>query len=153
MENKPGLPSDDPSDKRLPPLLRRAWFGLHKAFRRRLRPLALTPDQFTILHNLAEGNKRGLSQRDLCKGMCRDRNTISSLVNRMEKAGLLERFAHETDKRAYRIRIKILGRKRYKDARKIALQLQSEVLASLRTQDRDSILVALNTIAETCQKA
>ena len=152
MENKPSLPSDEPSSKRLPPLLRRAWFGLHQAFRRRLKPLALTPDQFTILRNLVEGDKRGLSQRDLCEGLGSDPNTISSLSKRMEKAGLLERLVHESDKRAYRIRIKSLGRKLYRRARKIALQLQREVLDSLRAQDRDSLLVALETMAETCRK-
>ena len=42
-------PIDSPSRRRLPPLLRRSWYGLNQAFRRRIAHLDLTPDQFTVL--------------------------------------------------------------------------------------------------------
>src|SRR5258706_62504 len=38
---------DAPERRRLPPLLRRAWYGLNQAFRPRIAHLGVTPDQFT----------------------------------------------------------------------------------------------------------
>ena len=41
------LPIDAPERRRLPLLLRRAWYGMNQAFRRRIAHLGVTPDQFT----------------------------------------------------------------------------------------------------------
>src|SRR5437763_4678292 len=86
---------DSPERRRLPPLLRRAWYGLNQGFRRRTAHLKLTPDQFTVLRTLLENP--GITQRQLSHLMASDPNTIASLLERMEKAGLLERIAHEKD--------------------------------------------------------
>ena len=54
--NESMLPIDDPGNRRLPPLLRRAWYSLNQAFRRRIAHLDITPNQFTILRWLLEGD-------------------------------------------------------------------------------------------------
>src|SRR6187401_1278300 len=89
--------------RRLPPLLRRAWYGLNQAFRRRLAHLDLTPDQFTVLRTLIE--RDGITQSQLTATMSSDPNTVASLINRMEQAGLVERESHERDRRANRLRV------------------------------------------------
>ena len=94
-----------PPRHRLPPLLRRAWFGLNQAFRRRIAHTGLTPDQFTALRTIREGNPKGLTQRELTRAMSSDPNTIASLLERMENFGWIERRTHEKDRRAHRIRI------------------------------------------------
>src|SRR5881275_2524553 len=93
------LPIDAPGRRRLPILLRHAWYGLNQTFRRRIAHLGVTPDQFTVMRTLSEGGDEGLMQRDLITKMGSDPNTIASLVNRMQKAGLLERQTHEKDRR------------------------------------------------------
>src|SRR6185436_4939326 len=105
-------------------LLRRAWYGLNQAFRRRIAHLDLTPDQFTILRTLIEGDSRGLTQRELCAEMASDPNTVSSLLKRMEAAGQVQCHAHERDARAHRIRLTKPGKRTYAKARQIALALQ-----------------------------
>ena len=112
------LPIDSPDRRRLPPLLRRAWYGLNQAFRRRLAHLGITPDQFTVMRTLLE--HEGATQRELSELMTSDPNTIASLVDRMEKAGLLERTKHEKDRRAHRIRLRSEGKRRYELARELA---------------------------------
>src|SRR5213079_962599 len=92
------LPIDAPERRRLPPLLRRAWYGLNQAFRRRLAHLEITPDQFTVLRTLIEGDPAGLTQRELTHTMTSDPNTVASLLQRMEEAGLVVRKPHEKDK-------------------------------------------------------
>ena len=82
------LPVDSPERRRLPPLLRRAWYGLNQAFRRRIAHLGITPDQFTVMRTLLEGDPRGLSQRELTQSMTSDPNTVASLLHRMEQAAL-----------------------------------------------------------------
>src|SRR6267142_741141 len=115
-------PIDSPSRRRLPPLLRRAWYGLNQAFRRRIAHLNLTPDQFTVMRTLLEGDVRGLTQRELSRLMSSDPNTVASLLERMEKAGYAERQPHERDRRAHRIKLLPKGRKVYETARGIAVK-------------------------------
>src|SRR5438093_7593408 len=104
-------PIDSPNRRRLPLLLRRSWYGLNQAFRRRIAHLELTPDQFTVMRTLLENE--GLTQRELAHSISSDPNTVASLVNRMEQAGLLERETHERDRRANRLRPKPRGRMKY----------------------------------------
>lgn len=142
---------DAPQKRRLPPLLRRAWYGLNQAFRRRIAHLSITPDQFTILRTLGEASPTGLTQRELVEKMSSDPNTISSLLKRMEKGGFLERTAHETDKRAHRIRLKPSGKKAYRDARRVALDLQRELIAAVGEEEMDKFLVHLEVVADACR--
>jgi len=147
------LPVDSPERRRLPPLLRRAWYGLNQAFRRRIAHLGITPDQFTVLRTLLEGDPHGLTQRELTQLMTSDPNTVASLLERMESAGLLERKPHEKDRRAHRIRLRGDGKKRYEAARAIALGLQSEVLSVLPEGGREQFLGNLAVVADACRAA
>lgn len=148
-----GLPLDAPGRRRLPMLLRRAWYGMNQAFRRRIAHLGLTPDQFTVLRNLMEGDPRGIPQRELTDHMTSDPNTVASLLERMAAAGLLEKRRHETDRRAYRIRMLPAGRKQYLLARRFALALQTELLETLGEDERDGFLAQLDRIASACRDA
>src|ERR1700733_13744908 len=94
---KANLPIDAPERRRLPPLLRRCWFNLNQTFRRRITHLGVTPDQFTVMRTLLEGNSKGLTQRELTELMSSDPNTIASMLERMETIGLVERKDHERD--------------------------------------------------------
>src|SRR2546430_15689856 len=87
------LPIDAPGRRRLPILLRHAWYGLNQAFRRRVAHLDITPDQFTVMRTLLESG--GITQSELTERMSSDPNTVASLLERMEKSGLLERRQHE----------------------------------------------------------
>lgn len=147
------LPLDAPERRRLPPLLRRAWYGLNQAFRRRILHLKVTPDQFTVLRTLVEADAKGLSQRQIAELISSDPNTIASLLERMEANCLLERTAHETDRRAHRIRLLPHGRKTYKTLRALALELQTEILGGLPEADREKFLEHLALVADACQRA
>ncbi|MBI3417494.1 MAG: winged helix-turn-helix transcriptional regulator [Verrucomicrobia bacterium] len=147
------LPIDSPDRRRLPPLLRRAWYGLNQAFRRRIAHTGVTPDQFTVLRTLLENDERGLTQRELTRHMSSDPNTVASLLERMEIAGLLERQPHEADRRAHRIRLEPLGRRRYAEAREIAVALQAEVLEVLPAEKREEFLSDFSLVAEACRLA
>ena len=147
------LPVDSPDRRRLPPLLRRAWYGLNQAFRRRIIHTGLTPDQFTALRNLSEAGRTGLIQSELTAQMSSDPNTIASLVDRMNKAGLIDRAPDADDRRAYRLKINATGRKRYTEARRVAVELQEAVMQSIPAADREMFLSQLNSVADACLAA
>src|SRR5437899_1599122 len=137
------LPIDAPERRRLPVLLRRAWYSLNQAFRRRILPLGLTPDQFTVLRTLLENP--GISQRKLAELMSSDPNTVAALVERMQKSGLVERQTHQKDRRANSLRLKSLGKRKYEAARQVAVKLQTEILRTLPQQAREPFLKNLGT--------
>jgi len=146
-------PASMPGRRRLPPLLRRAWYGLNQAFRRRIAHTGLTPDQFTALRTLIESDSSGLTQRELTTLMSSDPNTVASLLERMEQSGWVERRPHESDRRAYRIRVLPMGVDRFETCRSIAADLQSEVLAVLPPDEREEFLRKLDLVASTCRTA
>jgi DNA-binding MarR family transcriptional regulator len=145
------LPIDSPERRRLPPLLRRAWYGLNQAFRRRISRLHITPDQFTVLRTLLE--HEGVTQRELTELMSSDPNTVASLLERMEKAGLVERKSHETDRRANRLHVLASGKRQYQEARQVAIELQSELLSVLPEAEREVFLEHLDRVADACHLA
>ena len=142
------LPIDSPKRRRLPVLLRQAWYGLNQAFRRQLTHLALTPDQFTVLRTLTE--QHGITQQRLASLISSDPNTVASLVNRMENAGLIERETHEADRRANRLGVSRRGKVKYEQAREIALALQVDILKVLPEANREIFLEQLEAIAGAC---
>jgi DNA-binding MarR family transcriptional regulator len=146
-------PIDSPARRRLPPLLRRAWYSLNQAFRRRIAHIRVTPDQFTVLRTLLEGDPRGMTQSEVAHSMSSDPNTVAALVDRMEKVRWIERHAHETDRRAHRIRVSAAGKRKYTRARSVAVKLQEEVLSVLPETDRERFLQQLATVGEACREA
>jgi DNA-binding MarR family transcriptional regulator len=145
------LPIDAPERRRLPLLLRRAWYGLNQAFRRRIAHLGLTPDQFTVMRTLLENE--GITQRRLTELMSSDPNTVASLLERMEQVGLVERQAREKDRRARWLRLKARGKRKYEAAREIAVAMQAEVLSALPAVARENFLGELEKVSHACRVA
>lgn len=137
----------------MPPLLRRSWYGLNQAFRRRIAHTGVTPDQYTALRILSEADGQGLTQRELTTCMSSDPNTVASLLERMQGSGWVDRQPHETDRRAYRIRILPEGLDRFQACRVIAEALQAEVLSALPQSERDDFLEKLDRVSQACKAA
>jgi DNA-binding MarR family transcriptional regulator len=145
------LPLDAPERRRLPLLLRRSWYGLNQAFRRRIAHLDITPDQFTVMRTLLENE--GIRQRELTELMSSDPNTVASLLERMEKAGLIQREKHQKDRRAHQLTMRPSGRRKYEEARAIAIAMQAEVLRALPEQSREIFFEHLSLLADACKAA
>jgi DNA-binding MarR family transcriptional regulator len=142
---------DETLPRALPVLLRHSWYALNQAFRRRIAHLGLTPDQFTVLRNLAE--EPGLTQRELCARMASDPNTVAALTALMEAEGWIERVACTRDRRANRLRLLTRGRRRFVSAKSIAVKLQEEVSSDFEPEELDVFLKALSRLAKTCRRA
>jgi DNA-binding MarR family transcriptional regulator len=145
------LPIDAPGRRRLPILLRHAWYSLNQTFRRRLAHSGMTPDQFTALRTLSEHEPEGLTQSELTRLMASDPNTVGALVERIECSGWITRVPHEKDRRANHLRLLPAGRSRYSRARKIAVALQAQVLEQWSEKKREEFLENLAWVSERCR--
>jgi DNA-binding MarR family transcriptional regulator len=150
---RPGLAVDAPERRRLPLLLRRAWYGLNQAFRHLTARAGITPDQFTVLRTLREHAAHRLTQRDLVEKMSSDPNTIASLVQRMEQQGWIERRRHPEDGRAHALALRRAGRRKYSQVRRQAVALQESILSSLPASGREAFLRQLELIGNACREA
>jgi len=145
------LPIDAPSRRRLPILLRHAWFSLNQAFRRRIAHTGMTPDQFTTLRTLEENGARRPTQSELARLLASDPNTIASLLERMAATGWIARTPHEKDHRAHRISLLPEGRRKYLEVRQIAVELQTELMAGWSDRRREVFLENLQCLADRCR--
>jgi DNA-binding MarR family transcriptional regulator len=132
-------------------LLRRAWYGLNQAFRRRIAGSGFTPDQFTVLRTIRERPAGALTQRELSELMGSDPNTVASLLKRMEQLGWVGRERDPGDRRAHRLGLTPEGRAAYGRLRREAVALQAEAMESLPPAERERFLEMLEAVAETCQ--
>jgi DNA-binding MarR family transcriptional regulator len=136
--------------RRLPPLLRRAWYSLNQAFRQRIAPLGITPDQYSILRWLSESPPEGLTQKEITERMTSDPATITSTLRRMETSALLSRTRHESDGRAKRVQLLPKGTSLFAQAQSIAQKLQNDVLGELTKDEEERFLELLEKIAAAC---
>jgi DNA-binding MarR family transcriptional regulator len=65
----------------------------------------------------------------------------------------VERKAHETDRRAHRIRLLPTGKRKFQQVRKLAAALQAEILSVLPEKDREPFLAQLAAVADACRNA
>ena len=147
------LPLDSPERRRLPMLLRRAWYGLNQAFRHLTVRAGITPDQFTVLRTLHEHDVAELTQGDLAERMSSDPNTIASLLQRMEQQGLIKRRTNPADRRAHALAVRPAGASKYRRVRQQAVALQKSVLVALPEASREGFLAELEILANACWQA
>lgn len=63
----------------------------------------ITVEQFALLVHLWEQD--GVTQQELGERVAKHKNSINSLINNLEKNGLVKRVAHPTDRRINQIRL------------------------------------------------
>lgn len=70
----------------------------------------LSPSQFNVL-NLLSDQPDGLTQSELSRALIMHRSNVTGLIDRLEKRRLVQRRAHATDRRAYRVALTNDGRR------------------------------------------
>jgi DNA-binding MarR family transcriptional regulator len=89
--------------------LRAAYLALHRRTNAELARFGLTADQFVVLTTLAEGD--GVTQKELVRRTGSDANTMSEMLARLERRGLVSRERHATDGRARTVALTEQGRR------------------------------------------
>jgi len=119
----------------------RLWRASHTRIAAALESIGLTPALFGLLNIL--GAREGAMQQELGSAMGVDPSTMVSLIDELEFAGLAKRRPHPTDRRARAVAVTPKGRRVLERARKMAMQVEDEVLRGLTAAERRELLTLL----------
>src|SRR6059058_1057825 len=119
----------------------RLWRASHTLTAEALDSIGLTPALFALLNVL--GARDGTIQQQLSLDMGIDPSAMVKLINELENAGLAERRRRPNDRRAWEVVITPRGRRRLQRARRLASQVEDEVLGGLSATDRRELLTLL----------
>jgi len=119
----------------------RLWRASHTRTAEALSSVGLTPALFALLNVL--GAREGTIQQQLSSDMGIDPSAMVKLINELETAGLAERRRRPGDRRAWEVSITPRGRRTLERARRLATQVEDEVLGGLTAADRRRLLTLL----------
>lgn len=119
----------------------RLWRASHTRIAEALATIGLTPALFGLLNVV--GAREGAMQQELGAAMGIDPSTMVSLIDKLESAGLAERRPHPADRRARAVAITPRGRRTLERARRLAMQVEDDVLRGLTAAERHRLLTLL----------
>src|SRR6201992_2758425 len=119
----------------------RLWRASHTRTAEALGSIGLTPALFALLNVL--GARDGAIQQQLSSDMAIDPSAMVKLINELEDAGLAERRRRPGDRRAWEVSITPKGRRTLERAKRLAAEVEDEVLGGLTEADRRQLLVLL----------
>ncbi|MGZ4287287.1 MAG: MarR family winged helix-turn-helix transcriptional regulator [Solirubrobacteraceae bacterium] len=119
----------------------RLWRASHTRTAERFESIGLNPARFALLNVL--GAREGTIQQQLSADMGIDPSAMVKLTNELEDAGLAERRRRPGDRRAWEVSITPKGRRTLQRAKRLAAQVEDEVLGGLTAADRRQLLVLL----------
>jgi MarR family transcriptional regulator, transcriptional regulator for hemolysin len=119
----------------------RLWRASHTRIAQALESIGLTPPLFALLNVL--GARKGAIQQEIGAAMGIDPSTMVSLIDELETSGLAKRRPHPTDRRAREVVITPKGRRALERARRLATEVDDEVLRGLTAAERRQLLTLL----------
>src|SRR5579872_2983163 len=114
------------------------WRVSHARTAEALRSIGLTTAQFALLNVV--GGREATIQQQLSSDMGADPSAMVKLINGLEEAGFVERRRRPNDRRAWEVTITVKGRRTLVRARRLASQVEEEVLGGLTSNDRRRLL-------------
>jgi len=119
----------------------RLWRASHTRTAEALKTMGLTTATFGVLNVL--GARDGAIQQQLSADMGIDPSAMVSLVDELEAGGLAQRRRRPGDRRAWEVAITPTGRATLRRAKRLAGQVEDEVLSGLTVTERDQLLALL----------
>jgi len=114
------------------------------------RPFNLTDVQFNLMMLLEyqAGPDEGLSQAQLSKMMLVNPANITSLIDRMEKAGLVARTAAPTDRRYNIIKLTLKGKQLLDRAAPLYVQEVGRIMGVLKQAEQEQLVEMLERVRD-----
>jgi DNA-binding MarR family transcriptional regulator len=109
------------------------------------------PGQAGVLWAL--GSREALSQRELAEMVRLTPPTVTAMLQRMERTGLIERWADEEDQRVTRIRLTDAGKALDTDLRLAHGRYISETIGAMSEGDRRELARLLGLLGENISSA
>lgn len=121
----------------------------HLRDRLRAAGVEITSSQVAMMFLLDKS--RGLSMTDISRAVVADNAAVTRLVDRLERAGLVERTADPGDRRVSIIVLTDRGRRETKAAAKVVRALNREIKASLTAEELEVFIEAMIGLAARLQ--
>src|SRR5262249_28333484 len=125
----------------------RLWRASHTQTAAALHSIALTPALFAVLNYLRA--HEGAIQQQIGVAMGIDPSPMVSLVDQLEDAGLAQRRPHRQDRRAREVGITPKGRRTLERARRLARDVEGDVLQGLSAGERRQLVSLLRKALAT----
>jgi MarR family transcriptional regulator, lower aerobic nicotinate degradation pathway regulator len=119
----------------------RLWRASHTRTAETLKTIDLTTATFGVLNVL--GARDGAIQQQLSADMGIDPSAMVTLIDELESRGLAERRRRPGDRRAWEVAITPKGRRTLERAKRLATQVEDEVLGALSAAERGQLLTLL----------
>lgn len=110
---------------------------MRRAFDERARGIGVTRPQWQVLSILAR--HEGINQGGLADLLDVEPITLCRMVDRLQDAGMVERRADPTDRRAWRLFLTERANSLLNELRPLALNLFDEAMSGLSTPERDAL--------------
>ena len=121
-------------------LLAQAHYSLARELGAAFEPLGITPRAHAVLAAAMTGSH---TQKQLAEMVGLDKTTMVVTLDELEDAGLAKRVPAPADRRARVVEVTKAGAGKVTAADKIAMQVQADVLASLRETRGEQLLEGL----------
>jgi DNA-binding MarR family transcriptional regulator len=118
-------------------------------FRRSLRPLELSAQQFIVMKQLQEIG--AASQAALADALGLDYSNLATVTAELNERGLIERYRHESDRRRYVVELSGPGRELVAEADRSIAEGEEEMLSTLGEGDRERFWQLLREVADAAQ--
>jgi DNA-binding MarR family transcriptional regulator len=130
-------------------LLRRTEEAIQKARQKELRKYKITPETSAVLHIISDlgGSARPL---ELSKWLFRKQHTIHGLLERMEKAGLIEKVNEPERKNGIRVVLTDQGKALYRQTKQ--LTGPRKIFSSLSDDQRKQLKISLGLLLHEARK-
>jgi DNA-binding MarR family transcriptional regulator len=107
-------------------------------------PFDLDVTQWRILANLA--SLEHATAQEICRRTLFHKSTVSRAVQQMQDRGLIERVAHDEDKRSFDLRLTTRGQALFRKIRPLVLSFERDLLERLSPADAKALRKGLSAL-------
>ena len=124
--------------------------GFARSLQKRSTSLGFSPGQFPVPLEL--WTEDGLTQKQLLDRLDVEQATLANTLTRMERAGLIRREPHPSDRRAQVIRLTDQGRALDAQAIEAASEADTALFAGFRKFERELMIEYMRRIVDNARK-
>ena len=131
--------------QRIPFLLSQLGVYLAEDFVHRLKPFGVEPRTYAVLKALIEDD--GQSQRELSTQLGIHRNVMVTVVDKLEREGLVKRMPHPADRRAFAVTLTDRARQLLPALDAQGRAQEAEITEMFRPAEREQVLQYLQRMS------
>lgn len=115
-----------------------------QTFSERLAPFNITPGQYGVLNCLWQNGTA--TPKEIAQTLRLENSTISGVLDRMQKRGLIDRVVDPNDRRSVQVVATEEGRSMKEDVLRLIAELNAEILGGFTPEERATLLNCLRQI-------